>query len=63
MKKLLFVAAAVVAFSLTSCKKDTCTYEGEKVTCSELYGHDCSKVELESFQTYCKLAGGKTSTK
>jgi hypothetical protein len=63
MKKSLFVVAAFVAFSLVSCKKDTCKIDGESFTCSESYGHDCSKVELEAFQAACKAYGGKTSTK
>ncbi len=63
MKKVLFVAAALVVFSLTSCKKDTCTIDGEKYTCDEDYGSKCSKLQLEVFQSYCKSAGGKLSTK
>jgi hypothetical protein len=64
MKKVLFVAAALVVFSLTSCKKDTCTVSGDKTTCGDYWSVDkCSKVQLESFQAACKAAGGKTSTK
>ena len=63
MKKVLFVAAALVVFSLTSCKKDTCTISGQKSTCEEDFGSKCNKIYLESWQAACKAAGGKLSTK
>ena len=58
MKKVLFVATALVVFSLSSCKKDTCTINGSKTTCDK-----CNKVELDLFQSSCKANGGKVSTK
>lgn len=59
MKKVLFFAAALVVISLTSCKKDTCTYTDGTVTNCD----GCSKLVLEAWQASCKAGGGKVSTK
>lgn len=64
MKKIILFAAVLSVFSLSSCKKDTCTIDGEKTTCEEYYyGTSCNKVYLEAFQAACKAYGGKLSTK
>jgi hypothetical protein len=63
MKKLLFVAAALVVVSLSSCKKDSvCKLDGQEVgTCEESKG--CKGVVKTAWETSCKNAGGKVSKK